>query len=272
MGGRPLLVIHGFTGGKDDFLHLVDPLARRGWHVVAPDLRGHGSSDHPPGQDAYDFPILAADVLALTDTLNWDRFTVVGHSMGGMLAQLIALEYRQRLAAMVLVSTFHGPVRGVDPDLVQLGSMIVEQAGMEGLHQALVARRHQNPRAVALFERMVQERPGWEERSERKLLATSPDLWRALAPRFLSQTDRLGDLTGITVPTAVIVGDDDQTMRADCERIAAAIPGARLSIVPGAAHSPQFENEPVFWDVLTSFLDELGVADPSETPSAGARR
>lgn len=269
-GGRPLLAVHGFTGSKDDFTHLVEPLAGRGWHVVAPDLRGHGASDHPPGRESYDFPLLAADVLALAGALSWDRFTVVGHSMGGMLAQLLALEHPHRVAGMVLVSTFHGPVRGVDPDLVQLGSMIVEQAGMAGLHQALTARRQQNPRAAAMFERMVRERPGWEERSERRLLATSPDLWRALAPRFLTQEDRLAPLARIGVPTEVIVGEDDQAMRADCERIAAAVPGARLAVVPGAAHAPQFENEPAFWRSLVDALDRLAAGTP--VPGGGARR
>ena len=46
-GGRPLLMVHGFTGAKEDFADFFDRLAERGWHVVAPDLRGHGASDHP---------------------------------------------------------------------------------------------------------------------------------------------------------------------------------------------------------------------------------
>src|SRR5580765_970969 len=89
-GGRPLLLIHGFTGAKEDFTDWLDPLAKRGWHAVAPDLRGHGGSAHPEQETDYSFEIFAADMVKLTDALGWDRFVVLGHSMGGMIAQVLA--------------------------------------------------------------------------------------------------------------------------------------------------------------------------------------
>ena len=66
-GGRPLLLVHGFTGAKEDFADYWDRLAERGWHVVAPDLRGHGASDHPPRAEDYSLDLFEADVLALVD-------------------------------------------------------------------------------------------------------------------------------------------------------------------------------------------------------------
>src|SRR5580704_557581 len=89
-GGRPLLLLHGFTGAKEDFTEWLDPLAARGWHAVAPDHRGHGSSSKPASDDAYSFAILADDMLGLADALGWDRFALLGHSMGGMVAQVMA--------------------------------------------------------------------------------------------------------------------------------------------------------------------------------------
>ena len=83
---RPRL--HGSEGRLRDFLL---PLAERGWHVVAPDLRGHGASDKPDDEGAYTLPIFAGDVFALADTLGWNRFTLLGHSMGGMIAQHMLL-------------------------------------------------------------------------------------------------------------------------------------------------------------------------------------
>ncbi|MCC6183143.1 MAG: alpha/beta fold hydrolase, partial [Microthrixaceae bacterium] len=53
VGGRPLLLVHGFTGAKEDFRDVVAPLAAAGHWVVAPDLRGHGAGPHPPGEDSY---------------------------------------------------------------------------------------------------------------------------------------------------------------------------------------------------------------------------
>src|SRR5256885_8701454 len=90
-GGRPFLLLHGFTGAKEDFTDWLDPLAQRGWYGVAPDLRGHGGSAQPEKETDYSFAIYADDVAKLVDALDWDRFVVLGHSMGGMIAQLVAL-------------------------------------------------------------------------------------------------------------------------------------------------------------------------------------
>jgi len=256
-GGRPLVLVHGFTGNKEDLAEWVDPLAERGWHAVAPDLRGHGSSDHPPGREAYAFEAFAADLLALADALGWDRFTVVGYSMGGAVAQFLALDHPERVAALVLVATFHGPVPGVDAELVDLGSAVVRQTGMPGLAQALAARRAQNPEAVARYERAERARPGHGARREQGVLATSPDLWLEMAPRFVSQPDRLDLLRRLDVPTAVVVGESDRAMLEDCRRLAAAIPGARLTVVPGAGHSLPAEKPAEFWAALTAFLDTV---------------
>lgn len=264
-GGHPLMFVHGFTGAKEDFTDFLEPLAERGWHAVSPDLRGHGASDHPPGQDAYSFEILAADLLALADALGWDRFTIVGHSMGGALAQRLALNHPSRLAAVGLVATFHGRVQGVDPALVQLGTAIVSQSGMTGLARALEAHRAVNEGPETSFERLVRRRPGYAEWTESKLLATSSELWLALAPRFLDDTDRLVALTTLNLPTAVIVGELDGAMLDDCRRLAAAIPGASLAVIRGAGHSPQFEDAEAWWTALTSFLDAVPVEAGAHT-------
>lgn len=254
---RRVLLVHGFTADRREVADVLDPLADRGWHAVAPDLRGHGRSDHPTAADAYSFEILAADLLALADALGWDRFAVVGHSMGGGVAQLIALDVPDRLTGLVLASTFHGPVPGITMDLVQLGQWVVGESGMAGLAQALADRRSENPDSVAAVERLQEARPGYAEQSRLRLEATSPDMWMALAPRFVDQEDRLDRLAKVEVPTAVIVGELDSTMLGDCRRIAATIPGAELIVIPGAGHVPQLEQPDAWWAALSAFLDSL---------------
>ena len=125
--------------------------------------------------------MIAADLVALADALGWDRFVLVGHSFGGALAQLVALDSPHRLDGLVLASTFHGPVTAVDPDLVALGAAIVRQAGMEGLAQALAARRAADPRQQGALEQL--DAAGEAELREQQLLACSPDMWLALMPR-----------------------------------------------------------------------------------------
>lgn len=256
-GGRPVMLVHGFTADRGEVAGVVDPLAGRGWHAVAPDLRGHGASDRPTSADAYSFELMAADVLGLADLLGWERFALVGHSMGGAVAQLVALDHPERLSGLVLASTFHGPVPGISMDLVQLGCWVVREAGMTGLADAMAARRAEYPDSIAAFERLQEAQPGWAEQSRVRLESTSPDMWMAMAPRFVDQEDRLERLAKVDVPTAVIVGELDSTMLDDCRRLAATIPGATLTVVAGAGHVPQVENPDAWWAALAGFLDGL---------------
>ncbi len=269
--GRPVLLVHGFTADSAEVADVLEPLAERGWHAVAPDLRGHGASDRPTDPDAYSFELMAADMLALADHLGWDRFALVGHSMGGAVAQLVALDSPERLTALVLASTFHGPVPGITMDLVDLGRWVVRESGMTGLAEAMAARRAENPDSIAAFERLQEARPDYAEESRARLEATSQDMWMALAPRFVAQEDRLDRLAKVDVPTAVIVGELDSTMLDDCRRIAATIPGATLTMIGGAGHVPQLEQPEAWWEALSGFLDRVhewstpaGPAGPAE--------
>ena len=78
-GGRPLLLLHGFTGAKEDFTEWLDRLAGDGWHAVAPDHRGHGGSAKPLGESAYSLRILGQDAVNLTEALGWPKFALLGH-------------------------------------------------------------------------------------------------------------------------------------------------------------------------------------------------
>jgi 3-oxoadipate enol-lactonase len=257
IGGRPLLLLHGFTGAKEDFTEWLDPLAERGWHAVAPDHRGHGRSDKPESDDAYSFSILADDSLALADALGWGRFTLLGHSMGGMVAQLMATMSPQRLTGLVLMDTGHGPVDGLDADLVAAAVAIVRTQGMEALADLLADLP--SPLDTPAHLRLLAERPGYAEFSDHKLRTTSGHLYAALAPRFLDTPDRLDALRRLpaTLPTLVMVGDQDLPFIGPSERMAAAIPGATLTVIADAGHSPQFENPEAWWTSLSEFLDRI---------------
>lgn len=83
-GTRPLVLLHGFTGFRQDFATQVDALAKRG-RVIAPDLRGHGDSGHAePAR--YTLRHLQQDLVELLDALDIGSCDLLGHSMGGMVA------------------------------------------------------------------------------------------------------------------------------------------------------------------------------------------
>ena len=256
-GGRPLLLVHGFTGAKEDFGDCLELLAALGWHVVAPDNRGHGASTQPDDEDAYSLRMFSADTLALADQLGWDRFVVLGHSMGGMVAQHLALDAPERVRALVLMDTGHGPVEGLDPEQVALGQQVVREGGLPLLVE--LQRDREGVLDTPANLRLVRERPGYAEWGERKTLACSQAMWLAMARELLECDDRLERLAQVAAPTLVVVGEQDGPFVAASERMAKTIPGARLTVVPDAGHCPQFENPDAWWAALTGFLKEVPV-------------
>jgi pimeloyl-ACP methyl ester carboxylesterase len=259
-GQRPLLLVHGFTGAKEDFTPWLEPLAQAGWHAVAPDLRGHGRSSKPRDEDAYSFQIMAADMLALTDALGWDHFVLLGHSMGGMIAQVLAAAAADRLDALILMDTAHGPLRNLDPDLVHAAVSIVRTQGMDALAGILAERA--GPLSTDAHQRLITGQAGYAEFCDRKLRASAPAMYAAMAPVFMTAADRLDELRTLpgTLPVLVIVGEQDQPFLKASQRMAAAIGQGTLAVIPEAGHSPQFENSDAWWRVLTAFLASLAPA------------
>lgn len=253
-GGEPLLLVHGFGGAKEDFTDFVDSFADRGWHVVVPDHRGHGASDKPDDEAAYTLPAMADDMVALADTLGWDRFALLGHSLGGMAAQLIAIAHPERLTSLVLMDTLHGAIEGRDPEVLALAAAIVRDVGIERF--AEISAEHDTTPKLPAEVRVRAERPGYDEFMDRKMLACSPVMYAAVLEQMPVVDDRLDVLTGLPVRTLVVVGEQDTPFLGQSRRLAEAIPGAVLEVIADAGHSPQFENPDRWWRVVTRFLED----------------
>ncbi len=172
-----------------------------------------------------------------------------------MVAQLLALDAPERLEGLVLMNTSHGPPDGYDPGLVDMGKEVVRQGGMELLVEA--RRELQGDGEPGPHRRLVEEDPEYRRFSEAKTLASSPDMWLAMVEEMFDQPDRLDALAGLALPTLVMVGEHDESFRPQSERIGRTVPGARLVVIPDAAHMPQFEAREAWWAALSSFLDDL---------------
>jgi 3-oxoadipate enol-lactonase len=255
VGGRPLLLVHGFTGAKEDFTEWLDPLAEMGWHAVAHDQRGHGASSKPPDEDAYSFDAFAADVFGLLDALAWDRCALLGHSMGGMVAQTAVIQAPHRFDALVLMDTSHRALR-VDPEVVELGVAIARTEGLAALMAAQEALGAEGPLGTSANDRVLATRAGYREFGRRKMLDSSPAMYAAMLTAITDAgaIDRLDDLGGVELPTLVLVGDEDEPFVKPSRRMAETIPDAELVVVPDAGHSPQFENPHHWWEALRAFL------------------
>jgi len=257
-GGRPLLLLHGFTGAKEDFTEWLDPLAERGWHAVAPDQRGHGGSSQPADEAAYSFDAFAGDLLGLADALAWDRCVLLGHSMGGMVAQTVVLQAPDRFDGLVLMDTSHRGLR-VDPGLVELGVSIARAEGIAAVMAAQDAIGSEDALGTPAHERLLATRPGYREFGQRKMLSSSAAMYVAMITAItdVGGVDRLPLLESVELPTLVLVGDQDAPFIKPSQRMAETIPGAELAVVTDAGHSPQFENPDQWWKALSAFLDRL---------------
>ncbi len=257
-GGRPLVLVHGFTGAKEDFTEWFDLLAVLGWHVVAPDLRGHGESCKPTEDRAYDLDLFAADLLGLLDALGWPSAVALGHSMGGMVLQTAVVSSPERFEAIVLMDTSHRSLRA-DPEVVELAAKLALDDGMAAVLAAQEALDDEQTLGNEVDRRLKATRPGYREFGERKMLASSPVMYATMIRALTSPTapDRLAGMAALGLPTLVVVGEHDQPFVQPSHRLAAAIPGAELVVIPGAAHSPQFENPDPWWDALRAFLDRV---------------
>lgn len=252
-GGVPLLAVHGFTGCKEDFADEMAVLARWGFHVVAPDLRGHGDSTHPDDESAYSLEAFADDLWGLADSLGWDRFHLLGHSMGGMVAQVMVIDRPDRIERLVLMNTHHGVVPGLDPDLIELGVQLARTEGLEVIQALLQAGA--DPTDNPAYHRICRERPGYREWSEAKMLRSSAVMYAAMLGQLLRAVDRLELLHGVLAPTLVIVGELDAAFLEASRAMAQRIPGALLEVIADAGHSPQFEATEAWRATLRGFFE-----------------
>jgi 3-oxoadipate enol-lactonase len=226
----------------------VAALAGR-YAVLRCDARGHGGSDAPDGD--YTWELLCADLLGLFDALGMKRVHYVGLSMGGMLGQHLALRAPERIASLTLACTtsrFPPGAAAVWPERVAA----VRALGMASQVEPTLSRwftpgyRAAHPDVMARIGALIAATPpagfiGW-----------------AHAIPTIDLTDRLGE---IRCPTLVIGGADDPgTPPALQEIIAAGIPGARLEIIPHAAHLANIEQAAIFNRLLGEFLDAAAKA------------
>jgi pimeloyl-ACP methyl ester carboxylesterase len=258
-GGRPLLLVHGFGGAKEDFTGFLPRLADRGWHAVSPDMRGHGETGGPDDEAAYELARFGADLRALVAALGWASYAALGHSAGGPFVQEALAPDPAPVDALIFMDTWTGPFEGIEPDLIDLAVTIARTEGMGAL-QAALDDLDGGPLATPAYQAMIERDPDYDAFSRRKLAACVPAMYAALALQLPTAADRRDVLARLEVPALVLVGEQDKPFLDPCAALAEAIPGARHVVIPDAGHSPQFENPDAWWHELSSFLDAVAGA------------
>ena len=222
----------------DDLAAALAPAYR----VVRYDTRGHGRSPSPRGP--YTVDGLAADVLALVDSLGVDRFAFVGLSLGGAIAQTLAAAHGDRLSAAVLCCTV--PVFG-SPDAWHERAALVRSSGMGALAEATRGRWFTDGFRATQPDRV--------ERLIAMLTGTDPEGYAACC-EALAGFDMTARLPGITVPVRVVAGAGDGVAPPhSCETMAASIPGADLVVLDDASHLASAEQPSAFHSAVLEHLE-----------------
>jgi pimeloyl-ACP methyl ester carboxylesterase len=250
--GPPFLMVHGFTGAKEDFADHAPRFAEHA-QVVLFDHRGHGASEKTHDVAAYSLDRLAADTIEVADALGLERFTLLGHSMGGMVARRLVLAHPERVDALVLMDTSPGAPPGIDPDAAELAGQVALTEGMDVLRQLL---DEANVLGSEADQRVRRERPGYVEFAARKWADVAPEAYAALSREMTRQRDELEAMRAIACPALVVVGAEDEVFLPGAHAMAATIPGAHLVVVRDAGHSPQFENPDAYFAAVDEFLRE----------------
>ena len=244
--GEPLLLIHGLGYARWGWEPVVPGLAER-FEVILFDNRGIGESDAPPGP--YTAAELADDAARVLDEAGVERAHVVGTSLGGMVAQELALAHPERIVRLVLACTTPGGPRAhAMPQ--RTVALMAEAAGLE---PAVALRRFVEN---ALAPQTVTGRPELVDRIMGHRLATaqSPAAWaaQATAGSTFDAYDRLGALE---VETLVQHGGEDVVVDPrNGELLVELLPDARLDVFPGAGHLFFWEEPERFVASVSSFL------------------
>jgi 3-oxoadipate enol-lactonase len=220
----------------------VAALASR-YTVLRFDTRGHGASAVPPAP--YTLEEMAQDVLGLWDALGIERSHFVGLSMGGMIGQHVALAAPGRLASLTLADTtsrYPAEARVVWPERIR----VVREQGMGALVESTLARwftepyRQTHPELMAKIGALIRSTP------------VEGFVGCCHAIPAIDVTERL---RALALPALVMVGADDAGTPPEWAReIASALPGARLEIIPDAAHLSSIQQAEAFNRLLLNFL------------------
>ena len=253
-GSGPVVVLlHGMGSCADDWMLQFPALAGRAT-ALAVDLRGHGRTDAPRGP--YTIPAMAGDVAGLLAGLDIEAAHVVGLSLGGLVAQALAIDHPGRVRSLVLVNTFARlrpqGIRGWIYLLARAIAMLT--GGVERQAEVVAAGVFPHPEQAEL-RHMAAER----------LKANDPAAYRA-AMRAVLRFDSRPDLGKIRVPTLVVAGAEDTTVSLAAKRaLAEGIPGARLEVIPNSGHATPLDRPEVFNERVLRFIGAIE-ATGAQTP------
>jgi pimeloyl-ACP methyl ester carboxylesterase len=257
--GKPVFILlHGFGSNLHSWDQVMDDLSKDGT-VIAFDRPAFGLTERPTsweGENPYTPEAQVDQTIGLMDALGIDNAILIGNSAGGTIATRTALEYPERVEALILVDAAIYQQGGASgwlqklmqtPQLRRLGPLLVRSIQSRG--EDLIQLAWHNPGLIT---------PSTLENYRKPLKADNWDraLWEFT--QVNPGPDLSTQISAVDKPVLVITGDDDQIVPTEQSvRLADEIPGAKLSILPACGHVPQEECPKPFLESVFAFLDEI---------------
>jgi len=242
--GEPLVCIHGVGSYLEAWEGVAERLSDR-FRILTFDLRGHGRSSKVRGR--YEIDDFVGDVLALADHAGFETFNLAGFSLGGLIAQRLALTHQERIRRLVLLATVAG--RTEEERERVTARLAALQAGDRGSHYDASLSRW-------LTEEFQARNPNLITKLRQRNAENDPECYAA-AYRVLAQTDFGGLLDQIRIPVLIATGEHDVGSNPRMalymhERIA----GSKLHILPGLRHSILTEAPEQVAGLMRGFLSD----------------
>jgi pimeloyl-ACP methyl ester carboxylesterase len=290
---RPAVLIPGFTGSKEDFIPVLQPLASAGRRVIAIDMRGQYQSQGAASAGGYAPDELAADITSIIDALADDGQGVhlVGHSLGGLIAREVTLAQTARIVSLTLLGSGPGRITGQRADLLRGMLAMMSAAGGTGGRGPEDGPGASDGHLAADNRLRVTVAKIWDEHLapqaradgvpepmiaflHHRMMSNSPTGLVAMGRYLLACPDRTTELARLgAAPILVLYGENDDAWRpAVQERMARRLRGQRVCI-PGAGHSPPVEAPETTASTLTAFwrtAEDSARGGPGHTVIGGA--
>lgn len=239
-GAHKIIAIHGWFGSAEGWGPFADLLDTENFTYAFMDIRGYGGSKEMAGD--YSAAEVARDALALADRLGWAKFSLIGHSMGGMFIQRVLAEAAQRVEKWVAITPI--PANGYPFDKPSY-DFFAQAADSAEVRQQIVDKTTGNRLTHVWLRRIVQH----------SLLHSTPTAFAAYLKTW-AREDFAAQIKGNTTPALVIIGEHDPAVTPALidTTFMAWYPHARVDIMPNAGHYPMWETPVALVSSVEAFL------------------